>query len=65
MSVRFTAVERDEAVAAARRLKEWIASLPSSLTPVRFALTTEHLLSRNLIGGTVDALASATTDPND
>ena len=65
MSVRFKAVERDEAVAAARRLKEWIASLPSSLTPVRFALTTEHLLSRNLIGGTVDALAPATTDPND
>ncbi|MPR11270.1 biotin-dependent carboxyltransferase family protein [Microvirga tunisiensis] len=65
MSVRFTAVERDEAVAAARRLKDWMASLPSSLTPVRFALTTEHLLSRNLIGGTVDALAPATTDPND
>jgi len=57
--VRFRAVERDEAVAAARQLKDWIASLPSKLTPVRFDLTTEHLLSRNLIGGTVDALSSA------
>jgi hypothetical protein len=26
---------------------------------VRYALTTEHLLSRNLIGGTVDALSPA------
>lgn len=64
MSVRFKAVERDEAVAAARQLREWITSLPSSLTPVRFNLTTEHLLSRNLIGGTIDALAPATTDPS-
>lgn len=64
MSVRFKAVQRDEAVAAAFRLKEWISSLPSNLTPVRFALTTEHLLSRNLIGGTVDALAPATHDPS-
>ncbi|MEE1611783.1 biotin-dependent carboxyltransferase family protein [Microvirga sp. CF3016] len=64
-SVRFRAVERDEALAAARRLKDWIAALPANLTPVRFALTTEHLLSRNLIGGTVDALAPATADQND
>jgi 5-oxoprolinase (ATP-hydrolysing) subunit C len=64
-SVRFKAVERAEAVAAARRLKEWAASLPLSLTPVRFNLTTEHLLSRNLIGGTVDALAPATTDQSE
>ncbi|WP_230530288.1 5-oxoprolinase subunit C family protein [Microvirga roseola] len=55
--VRFQAVERSEAVAAARRLKDWIADLPSKLVPVRFDLTTEHLLSRNLIGGTIDALA--------
>jgi hypothetical protein len=60
--VRFRAVERGEALAAARRLKEWMAALPSSLTPVRFALTTEHLLSRNLIGGTVDALAQTQHD---
>ncbi|MBQ0823300.1 biotin-dependent carboxyltransferase family protein [Microvirga sp. HBU67558] len=65
MGLRFEAVERDAAVAAARRLKDWIASLPASLTPVRFALTTEHLLSRNLIGGTVDALAPAPADVND
>jgi 5-oxoprolinase (ATP-hydrolysing) subunit C len=58
--VRFQAVSRDEAVEAARRLKDWIAALPSHLTPVRFDLTTEHLLSRNLIGGTVDALAPTT-----
>jgi 5-oxoprolinase (ATP-hydrolysing) subunit C len=57
-ALRFKAVERDEAVAAAKRLKDWIAALPSQLTPVRFNLTTEHLLSRNLIGGTVDAFAA-------
>jgi biotin-dependent carboxylase-like uncharacterized protein len=60
--VRFRAVGRDEAMAAARRLKDWIASLPEHLTPVRYTLTTEHLLSRNLIGGTVDALSPATHD---
>jgi biotin-dependent carboxylase-like uncharacterized protein len=60
--VRFKAVERDEAVAAARQLKDWITSLPAKLTPVRFDLTTEHLLSRNLIGGTVDALSPASHD---
>ncbi|WP_262030010.1 biotin-dependent carboxyltransferase family protein [Microvirga sp. Mcv34] len=63
--VRFRAVERDEALAAAHRLKDWMASLPSSLAPVRFALTTEHLLSRNLIGGTVDALAPAPAEHHD
>jgi len=42
-----------------------MASLPASLTPVRFALTTEHLLSRNLIGGTVDALAPASAEHGD
>ena len=60
--VRFRAVERDEAVAAARQLRDWIASLPTHLTPVRYSLTTEHLLSRNLIGGTVDALSPASHD---
>ncbi|MBB3017525.1 biotin-dependent carboxylase-like uncharacterized protein [Microvirga lupini] len=60
--VRFRAVERDEAVAAARQLRDWIASLPTHLTPVRYALTTEHLLSRNLIGGTVDALSPVSHD---
>jgi biotin-dependent carboxylase-like uncharacterized protein len=55
--VRFRAVDREEAVAAARALKEWIAGLPDALMPVRFDLTTEHLLSVNLIGGAVDALS--------
>ena len=61
-ALRFKAVERDEAVAAAKRLKDWIAALPSQLTPVRFNLTTEHLLSRNLIGGTIDAFAATPHD---
>ena len=56
--VRFRAVERDEAVAAARRLKEWMAALPAALEPLRFDLTTEHLLSRNLVGGVIDAQGS-------
>ncbi len=55
--VRFRAVSRDEAVAAARQFKDWVASLPSAIKPLRFDLTTEHLLSTNLIGGMVDALA--------
>src|SRR3712207_5993290 len=55
--VRFRAVEREEAVAAARRLKDWMAALPTALEPLRFTLTTEHLLSRNLVGGVVDAQA--------
>jgi 5-oxoprolinase (ATP-hydrolysing) subunit C len=61
-TVRFTAVPRDEALAAARDLKEWIAALPDALAPVNFSLTTEHLLSTNLIGGAVDALAPKTPD---
>jgi 5-oxoprolinase (ATP-hydrolysing) subunit C len=59
-AVTFRAVERDEAVAAARRLKDWLATLPSAVTPVSLALTTEHLLSNNLIGGMVDALTPET-----
>jgi biotin-dependent carboxylase-like uncharacterized protein len=55
--VRFRAVDREEAVAATRALKEWITGLPGTLVPVRFDLTTEHLLSVNLIGGAVDALS--------
>lgn len=61
-TLRFMAVERNEAVAAAKAMRDWIASLPDALVPVRFALTTEHLLSRNLIGGTVDALDPAAGD---
>jgi 5-oxoprolinase (ATP-hydrolysing) subunit C len=60
--VRFRAVSRDEAVAAARQFKNWVASLPSELKALRFGLTTEHLLSTNLIGGIVDALAQKTSE---
>ncbi len=60
--VRFRAVSRDEAVAAARQMKEWMAALSSALVPLRFDLTTEHLLSTNLIGGMVDALAHKEPD---
>jgi biotin-dependent carboxylase-like uncharacterized protein len=56
-AVRFRAVARDEAVAAACALRDWIAALPSALAPVRIDLTTEHLLGVNLIGGAVDALS--------
>jgi biotin-dependent carboxylase-like uncharacterized protein len=62
-ALRFRAVERAEAVAAARRLKEWIASLPRALQPVRVDLTSEHLLSRNLIGGAVDAFTPDSSEP--
>lgn len=61
-AVRFRAVSREEAVAAARQFKDWVASLPSALKPLRFDLTTEHLLSTNLIGGMVDALAQKARD---
>lgn len=62
-SVRFRAVDRDEAIAAARQLKEWLEALPKALTATRFELTSEHLLSRNLIGGMVDALSHKAPDP--
>lgn len=62
-SVRFQTVSREEAVAAARRQRDWIATLPQALAPLRFGLTTEHLLSTNLIGGMVDALAPKAADP--
>jgi hypothetical protein len=55
-SIRFRAVDRSEAVLAARTLKDWIAALPSRLVPVQPALTTERLLAANLISGAVDAL---------
>src|SRR5688500_16345298 len=61
-AVRFRAVEREEAVAAARALRDWIAALPSALAPVGFDLTTEHLLGVNMIGGAVEAL-SPLSDP--
>jgi len=60
--VRFRAVSRDEAAAAARHMREWMNALPSALVPLRFDLTTEHLLSTNLIGGMVDALTHKASD---
>ncbi|WP_112662619.1 biotin-dependent carboxyltransferase family protein [Microvirga flavescens] len=53
--VRFTPVEREEAIAAAKAVHDWIETLAARLVPVRFSLTTEHLLSTNLIGGVVSA----------
>ncbi|MGO4705604.1 biotin-dependent carboxyltransferase family protein [Microvirga sp. 2MCAF38] len=58
-AVRFRRVERGEAVVAAIALRDWIEELPSRVVPVRFALTTEHLLGTNLIGGMVSALPEA------
>lgn len=54
--IRFRAVDRDEAVAAARAFKAWVESLPAALIPLRWTPTTEDLLAANLIGGTVHAL---------
>jgi biotin-dependent carboxylase-like uncharacterized protein len=54
-TIRFCAVGRPEAVAAARRLKEWLDALPSGLVPVGAEPTTERLLALNLIDGMVDA----------
>ncbi|QFU17477.1 biotin-dependent carboxyltransferase family protein [Microvirga thermotolerans] len=57
--VRFRAVDREEAVAAARAFRSWVEALPRALVPVRLSPTTEDLLAANLIGGAVHAL-----DPN-
>jgi 5-oxoprolinase (ATP-hydrolysing) subunit C len=51
MSVRFEEVAREDAVAALKAQREWLASLPSLLEPAEAALSTERLLSANLIGG--------------
>ena len=52
MSVRFAEVSRDEAVAALKAQREWLASLPSLLRPVAHGvLSPERLLGANLIGG--------------
>jgi biotin-dependent carboxylase uncharacterized domain len=54
--VRFRAVERGEAVAAARAFNTWVEALPAALVPVRSTPTTEDLLAANLIDGAVHAL---------
>ncbi len=52
MSVRFAEVGREEAVAALKAQREWLASLPSLLRPFAgSALSPERLLGANLIGG--------------
>jgi biotin-dependent carboxylase-like uncharacterized protein len=56
-ALRFRAVDREEALAAARRLRDWREALPAALVPVRFEPTTERLLEVNLIGGMIDAHA--------
>lgn len=61
--VKFKAVDRMEANAAAQAQKNWIASLAKALVPVKFDLTTEHLLSVNLIDGAVNALTPKAADP--
>lgn len=52
MSFRFEEVSREEAVRLLREQRAWLASLPAALEPAAGdALTAEHLLSSNLIGG--------------
>ncbi len=51
MSVRFAEVSREEAVAALKAQRDWLASLPSLLKPVADAFCAERLYSENLIGG--------------
>jgi 5-oxoprolinase (ATP-hydrolysing) subunit C len=52
MSVRFKEVDREEAVRLLREQQAWLAALPAALEPAGSdALTPEHLLSSNLIGG--------------
>jgi 5-oxoprolinase (ATP-hydrolysing) subunit C len=50
--VRFVEVNRDEAVQLLKSQRDWLASLPSLLTPAApDPLSAERLLSENLIGG--------------
>jgi 5-oxoprolinase (ATP-hydrolysing) subunit C len=51
MSVRFKEIGREEAIAALKAQREWLLSLPSLLKPAEGALSSERLLSANLIGG--------------
>lgn len=57
MSVRFAEVSRDEAVAALKAQREWLASLPSLLRPAADAFCAERLYSENLIGGVTSGAA--------
>ncbi len=52
MSIRFEEASREEAVQLLKRQREWLASLPSRLRRASAApLSSEHLLSANLVGG--------------
>ncbi len=50
-AVRFILVSREEAVAAARARRQRLETLPARLVPAGSALSTERLLSLNLIDG--------------
>lgn len=56
-TVRFAAVSREEAVAAARGQAEMLAAVAAGLKPAGLGLDPESLLSVNLIDGWVDAHA--------
>jgi hypothetical protein len=50
--VRFKEVGREEALRLLKEQRAWLAALPGALEPAdATALTPEHLLSSNLIGG--------------
>jgi biotin-dependent carboxylase-like uncharacterized protein len=61
MSVRFEEVTREEAVRLLKAQRDWLASLPALVKPVRSdALSAERLLSRTLLGGVTAGAASET-----
>jgi biotin-dependent carboxylase-like uncharacterized protein len=55
--LRFVAVSRDQAVAAARQAHAAIVGLAALARPLGFAPESAHLLAHNLIGGVVDCRA--------
>jgi biotin-dependent carboxylase-like uncharacterized protein len=57
--VRFRIVSMEEAVNAARLVRNLIDEFASKLAPLKVELSSEHLLSLNLIDGVVSAHASA------
>jgi biotin-dependent carboxylase-like uncharacterized protein len=58
--VRFRVVTIEEALQAARRMRDQIEGLPSLITPLQPEMTSERLLGLNLIDGVVSADAPAT-----
>ncbi|QCI63663.1 biotin-dependent carboxyltransferase family protein [Phreatobacter stygius] len=57
--VRFTAISRDQAIAAARDQAAMLAAVAAGLQPVGGGLDAERLLSLNLVDGWVDAHETA------